>query len=345
MNSKYDTGEKLADEAFSPCFFGVPNQDGIYQVSLEVTNRCNLRCMHCMNKSDDSASTVDGLPWEQMSVLLDEMAENNVKELYITGGEPTLYSDFGKLVEKSKQLGMDTLLATNAYDIEPYLDVIKKYVDIVFVSIDGSEITHNRFRCAPDAYGRTIANIKKMISYDIPVRLSTVISKNNKGDLENIIKEVCNMGVFRIHFTVLVNVGRATNGSMQIDAIEYREISDIINNLKLKYEKNNFIITSRRSGKLDEFSEPCYGGQRMAHITASAMVSPCSYVSKCKLGEAYSIQWEPGELKNCLEYIKKFQELCDKRKEYFGHHTCAALASISVGNSEIFAKDPLDIIW
>lgn len=332
-------------ESLSPCFFGVPDKDGVYQISFEVTNRCNLHCLHCMNKSDNLASTLDGLSWESMSQLLDEMAENNVNELYITGGEPTMYPYFEKLVEKSKRLGMDTLLATNAYDIEPFMDIIKKYVDIVFVSIDGSEYTHNRFRGMQDAYEKSLKNIKRLISFNVPVRISTVVSKNNLSDLENIIEQVCNLGVFRIHFTVLVNVGRAANGEMQIDANEYKEISQEIEALKLKYEKEGFVITSRRNGKLSKDSEPCYGGRRMAHLTASAIMSPCSYISKCKLGEIYSMQWEPGRFKNCLEHVMSFQDLCDERKKHFGHSTCAALASISACNTEMYAEDPLDIIW
>lgn len=329
----------------SPCFFGVPNQDGVFQISFEITNRCNLHCAHCMNKSDNSESTNDGLPWEQMSRLLDEMSCNNVKELYITGGEPTLYPDFEKLVAKTKQLGIDTLIATNAYDIESQLSVIKKYVDIVFVSIDGTQSIHNCFRGVPDAYEKSMNNIKKMLSLDIPVRISTVVSKNNINDLENVVKEVCDLGVFQIHFTVLVNVGRAASGEMLIDANEYRGITQVIEDLRKKYEKQGFVITSRRNGKLHKSTEPCYGGLRMAHMTASAVLSPCSYVSKCQLGDKYNIKWKPGELKKCLDHVRSFQTLCVERNTYFGHSSCAALASIAAGNSEIYNKDPLDLIW
>ena len=329
----------------SPCFFGVPKQDGVYQISFEITNRCNLHCVHCMNKSDNSESTPEGLPWMLMSLLLDEMAENNVKELYVTGGEPTMYPYFDQLVAKSKHLGMDTLIATNAYDIDSCLDVIKKDVDIVFVSIDGTQSTHNHFRGMPDAIEKSLENIKKMISLDIPVRISTVVSKSNLNDLEAIIKAVRDLGVFQIHFTVLVNVGRAAGGTMQINATEYREITQVIEALRIKYEKKGFVITSRRNQRLCQDSEPCYGGRRMAHITASGIVSPCSYVAKSRLGNHYNILWKPGELKNCLDHIRDFQSLCRKREAFFGHPSCAAIASITADNADLYSKDPLDIIW
>lgn len=331
--------------SLSPCFFGVPNSDNVYQISYEITNRCNLHCVHCMNKSDDTQCTIEGLPWEQMSTLLEEMAENNVKELYITGGEPTMYPHFDKLVKKSKSLGISTLIATNAYNIESHLETIQKYVDIVFVSIDGTSNLHNYFRGKTDAYEKSMRNIRRMIALEIPVRISTVVSKNNINNLEDIIKDLYGLGVFRTHFTVLVNVGRASGGELLIDAEEYRKITKVIETLQQKYAKEGFVITSRRDGKLCNNTEPCYGGKRMAHMTASAILSPCSYVSKSLLGDKYSIQWEPGKLKRCLEHIKKFQSLCKIRDEYFGHPSCAALAAITAGNSEIYTPDPLDLIW
>ena len=158
------------DYLVSPCYFGVPNNEK-REVSFEITNCCNLHCIHCMNDSTQKSSNI-GLPWEKMTVLIDELYENDFSEIYISGGEPTQYPFFRQLIKKTKSLGMLTLVATNAYDIEPYLEDIKKYVDVVFVSIDGISETHNHFRGVPDAYQKTIANISRMVELNIPVRIS-----------------------------------------------------------------------------------------------------------------------------------------------------------------------------
>lgn len=329
----------------SPCFFGVPEKDGIYQVSYEITNRCNLHCLHCMNRSDDLSTTNDGLEWESISLLLEEMKDNNVKELYISGGEPTLYPHFEKLIKKSKTLGIDTLLATNAYDIEPWLDEIKENISVVFVSIDGAPDKHDYFRGKSGAYSKSLNNIRKMIAMDIPVRISTVVSQNNINDLECIISELCDIGVFQVHFTVLVNVGRASDGEMLIDSNQYRELSGKIRELQKKYEKEGFIITTRRNGKLNDRTEPCFAGRRMVHINASGVISPCSYLNKCKLGLNYSMKWEAGNFKECLAHAKRFQSVCKEREKYFGYSSCAALASISADSDSLWAVDPLDEVW
>ena len=329
----------------SPCFFGVPDQDGVYEVSFEITNKCNLHCVHCMNKSENKADTNVGLSWEAMSALIDEMHANNVAEIYLSGGEPTMYPYFEELVKKTKTLGMDTLVATNAYEIEEHLDTLKKYVDVVFVSIDGTPDKHNFFRGTPMAYEKSLGNIKRMIAMDIPVRISTVVSKNNIGDLEDIIKEISSFGVFQVHFTVLVNVGRAESADMSIETADYLELTKTIEDLRQKYERNGFIITTRRNGKLTAQTEPCYGGRRMAHITASGVVAPCSYAAKCGLADQYSIQWQPGNFAACLKHIQKFQDLCSERQAHFGHASCAALAAIAAKSVSALVPDPLDLIF
>ena len=328
----------------SPCYFGVP-LDESYQVSFEITNKCNLHCVHCMNKSEDGENVDIGLSWEKMEILIDEMIDNNVKEIYLSGGEPTLYPHFEKLVKKTKNAGLATLIATNAYDIESSIEIIKKYVDIVFVSIDGTEDTHDLFRGQPGAFSKSICNIKKLISFGIPVRISTVVSKNNLNELEKIIKIVSELGVFQIHFTVLVNVGRAKTGDQLINNDEYRNIMNVIFSLKEKYAKKGFIITTRRDGILNEHTSPCYGGKKMMHITSSGIIAPCSYIAKCPLSDQYCIKWMPGNFKKCLEKIGTFQRLCEERRNYFGHSSCAALASIASSNNEPLSPDPLDLIY
>lgn len=332
-------------ETQSPCFFGVPEKDGIYQISFEITNRCNLHCIHCMNKSENDVNTDDGLPWDSMYLLINEMKKNHVKEIYISGGEPTMYPYFENLVKETKRLGMDTLVATNAYQIEPFINVLKNYVDVVFVSIDGTPARHDFFRGQVGAYERSLRNIKRLIELNIPIRISTVVSKNNYLDLEHIIQDVRSLGVFQIHFTVLVKVGRASAGEMLITADDYRQLSKTIALLQKKYELEGFLITTRRNGSLGIETEPCYAGIKMAHLTSSGIVAPCSYLAKCKIGKPYCIQWTPGNFSKCLVHVRRFHSICEERKAYFNHSSCAALASIATDSADIYAVDPLDTIF
>src|SRR6266542_6133221 len=66
---------------------------------VSVTDRCNFRCTYCM--------PAEGLPWlpkseiltfEEMVRLVGVFAGLGVKEIKLTGGEPTVRAELPKLV-------------------------------------------------------------------------------------------------------------------------------------------------------------------------------------------------------------------------------------------------------
>lgn len=328
----------------SPCFFGVQDVNGTYEVSIEITNDCNLKCRHCMNRSGMDA-TYTRFSLDDINSLIKEFVICNVTEVYITGGEPTLYPHFSVLIEKLSLNNIAVLLATNAYDISNHLDVIKKYVDCVFVSIDGTPSIHDEFRGVTGAYQCTMNNIRLLLTNKIPVRLSTVVSKSNIDYLDNIITAVKDLGVFEIHFTVLVNVGRATENQDTISESEYRALVGKINALKQTQSRQGFAITMRRNGKLSPETGKCYGGIKMAHINAEGVVFPCSYIAKSPIADDYSAKWRAGNLAKCIEKIRTLENICEQRNRYFAHTSCIAMALINSDNKNILSADPLDIIF
>ena len=327
----------------SPCFFGVQETEGTYEISIELTNECNLKCKHCMNRSKIE-DEICGLSDDELDVLIEEFVDNNVEEVYITGGEPTLHPYFFEFVRKLHDNNILVLLATNAYEIPDGFELIKEKVSGIFVSIDGDQPTHDSFRGVNGAYQKTMDNIKRYIAWGLPVRISTVVSSDNINSLESIIENVKAMGVYEIHFTILVNVGRAKESFGQVDNRTYYDMVRKIHQLRDKYAEGGFAITMRRDGKLGIETDRCYGGERMAHITATGLVAPCSYVAKCNLAAMYCKAWEPGTLEECLEKVKSFQDLCDERKKAFGHSSCAAMATMN-DKTDPLSKDPLDVIF
>ena len=104
---------------------------------LYLTNKCNLRCPHCYMFSGQSNE--DELTTEQLMTLI-----HNYKtiargtRLTISGGEPTIRTDFQQIVKYAAGLGLNVKLLTNgallsAVDIKR----LSRYIASVQVSIDG----------------------------------------------------------------------------------------------------------------------------------------------------------------------------------------------------------------
>src|SRR5438034_10242535 len=67
---------------------------------VSVTDRCNLRCQYCMPERDYVwLPRKDILDFEEVSVLVDAFTDLGVDRVRLTGGEPLVRRDLGRLVK------------------------------------------------------------------------------------------------------------------------------------------------------------------------------------------------------------------------------------------------------
>ena len=60
-------------------------------VWVEVTDICNLKCLHCYNKSESHCGRV--MPYDDFCRVIDELVAFSVKKIQIIGGEPLTLGD------------------------------------------------------------------------------------------------------------------------------------------------------------------------------------------------------------------------------------------------------------
>ncbi len=98
-----------------------PMQDGfgrrVEYLRISVTDKCNLRCVYCMPE--------EGLPWlkrnqllsyEEIGLIVRQMAALGLKKVRLTGGEPLVRKDLPELVRLLRAIPEieDLSLSTNA---------------------------------------------------------------------------------------------------------------------------------------------------------------------------------------------------------------------------------------
>ena len=79
-------------------------------MQLDLTYRCNERCVHCYLDHDDHGEMTTA----EIKHLLDEMADAGVFILTLSGGEIFLRKDFFELLEHARRLMFCVKLKTNA---------------------------------------------------------------------------------------------------------------------------------------------------------------------------------------------------------------------------------------
>src|SRR5262249_53247418 len=83
-------------------------------VTWEVTNRCNLRCAHCLSASGPEAATDTDLSLDEAKAVGDQLAAARVFQIHFGGGEPFLYPGFMELLRYAQSKGLCCLcISTN----------------------------------------------------------------------------------------------------------------------------------------------------------------------------------------------------------------------------------------
>jgi len=159
-----------------------------YLFGLQVTDRCNLDCFYCEGKNAGKIH----LSFERIGELLDRAVERGNRSLYITGGEPTLWSD-GK-----KTLGdiVDRALTAGFFDVLVYTNGTR-HLDIDgaswVVTVDGPRDMHDAVRGG--TYDRIMENVRGCAGKR--VFASITLNKDNAQHIERFIREISGYGIFR----------------------------------------------------------------------------------------------------------------------------------------------------
>ena len=156
--------------------------------SLELTERCNLRCAHCyINRpAGDRQAQNRELTFSQWAQLLDEMAAAGCLWLLMSGGEPLLRPDFREIYSYAKKQGMIITLFTNGTLLTPELaDFLQEWPPFeVEITVYGrTKATYEAVTRAPGSYENCLRGIDLLLARQIPLELKTMLMTLNAHEL------------------------------------------------------------------------------------------------------------------------------------------------------------------
>lgn len=76
---------------------------------ISITDFCNLNCFFCSNEGmERNMKNTTAINLERLSYLLEILKKNGLKQVAITGGDPTCYPQLDKLLKKINSLNFET---------------------------------------------------------------------------------------------------------------------------------------------------------------------------------------------------------------------------------------------
>jgi MoaA/NifB/PqqE/SkfB family radical SAM enzyme len=145
--------------------------------SVDVTNRCNLKCMHCYwwkNWKQRKELSTEG--WRK--VIRNKLKNKKLYQVALTGGEPLLRRDVIKVFKE--EMRNKIYVVTNGT-----LPLVDFNGISYIVSIDGTEEVHNFIR-GLKVYEKIRQNVKQ---FDGDVLLNMTINTINFECIEDVVKE------------------------------------------------------------------------------------------------------------------------------------------------------------
>ena len=150
-------------------------------VQLDLTYRCNERCVHCYLDHDDHGEMTTA----EIIDLLDQLAEAGVFFLTLSGGEIFLRPDLFEIVEHARRLMFSVKLKTNAVMIrEAKAERIAELgVESVQISVYSHRPeVHDAITKLPGSFRRTIEGARLLKPCGVKVSFANVLMKQNADD-------------------------------------------------------------------------------------------------------------------------------------------------------------------
>lgn len=298
---------------------------------FEVTNRCNLNCIHCSVLANERRC--QELTTEEWENLIKELAEMGTEAIGLSGGEPLLRTDIFVIAQSAVNLGLQVGLVTNGLLLNEYaIAEIKRMNLDVQVSLDGSKPwLHDKIRSSDGCFEILKEKLNLLKENEVPFTVAMVATAMNYSDLPELIELSEKFGASRLRVQPFFPVGRGDRrrDELILNAGMAKEISVVLNE-NAKWEGIDaggfylqFVLEDAPDAPANPCTEAsCAAGYDFGGITPDGYVYPCSHI--WPLGtdnvreHSFSWIWRNSKLFNFFRSLKRedINDFCQSCK-YF----------------------------
>ena len=168
---------------------------------VEVTNACNFSCVWCYaNTGYKEKIKREHMPKKRLDELLKTLSDSGVKQITLSGGEPTVYPHLKYAVKKAKDMGFVVHMNTNGYLLTDKLALELKKLGLSQVQINIDSLkseTHDRIRGKKGSFHKALGALESARKAGITCVSQTVVTKNNESEICKIFRLARKMGLHR----------------------------------------------------------------------------------------------------------------------------------------------------
>ncbi|PYR29870.1 MAG: hypothetical protein DMF90_28920, partial [Acidobacteria bacterium] len=244
-------------------------------VQLDLTYRCNERCVHCYLDHDDHGE----LTFAEITDLLDQLAQAGVFFLTISGGEIFLRPDLFDILAHARKLMFSVKIKTNAIMVRE-----AEAARLAALGLEGVQISiyshqpevHDAITLVPGSLERSLRGARLLKAAGVKVTFANVLMRQNVDDYRDVKMLAAEVGA---RHTVDPTITPMMDGDRSILSLNIGrdDLCQVVRDTELVDDVEEYCAPA--TGPYEEedaFARiPCSAGHTSSYVSPYGDVYPC----------------------------------------------------------------------
>ncbi|MBR5412097.1 MAG: radical SAM protein [Fibrobacter sp.] len=260
----------------------------IHACQIEVTNRCNERCIHCYIPHQDKNQI---LPIDVVDSSLKQLSkEMHTIALTITGGDPFMHPDIEKILTLAREYDFSFCILSNLTLIKPKHIKLLQELDVAHIQTSLYSVIpeeHDHITQLPGSCEKTKAVIEQLIAANIPVQIACPTMHTNYRSYKKVLEYAHERNCKASTDFIMMGRSDYTTDNLQ-ERLSLEETDELLHDI-MKYDPD--YVKSITSDAFEPHRNPNWANEPICgiardslHIAATGDVFPCSGWTKMSCG-------------------------------------------------------------
>lgn len=183
-------------------------------VWLELTEKCNLSCIHCYADSGPNRPLSRSMSYSDWCRVIDDAQEMGCKKIQLIGGEVHLVPYLEDLIIHARSAGFDLIeVYTNAtlLNSSSLAFFVQHKIEIATSLYCDQAHIHDEITQRPGSWAKTVTAIQRITQAGLTLRVAVIEMEKNRDRTNQTLQFVQNLGVKNVGIDHARSVGRGSN--------------------------------------------------------------------------------------------------------------------------------------
>lgn len=252
------------------------------QIQVEMTYRCDCRCMHCyVEAGPDRDDGCPDLTADQIVEHLGKLMDNGLQCVELTGGEAFLHPGIWDVLDYLHGKVVIAVLTNGFHLTKNVVNKLSKYNNEMFavaISLDGPTAeVHDGFRRTPGSFDAVVRAMRLLTEANIFVRAGMSVWSGNYHLIDATIELVRSLDVPMFALSPVVGTGRAgtDTDALSLTPLENRVMWSTVSKNIRRHGPYFMAVRPRTSAGYVDYTRNCGLASKDVGISPTGEVRPC----------------------------------------------------------------------